>query len=139
MLLGLEAKPLLVKSNVQQLEIALGITLRTVHEIRDAALALIKKGARSVIVSMGKTGAMFVDRERALYAPALDVPVQSTVGAGDAMVCGILLGLAKDGSLAEALRYGMAAGAASVMTEGTQLLRLDDFQALIPKVRMREV
>ena len=98
------------------MEIALGITLRTVHEIRDAALALIKRGAQSVIVSMGKKGAMFVDRERALYYPALDVPAQSTVGAGDAMVGRILLGLEKDGSLPEAFRYGMAAGAASVMT-----------------------
>ncbi len=139
LLLGLEAKPLLVKPNVLELETTLGITLHSNQEIRDAALFLIKRGARSVIVSMGKMGAMFVDGERALYAPALDVPVHSTVGAGDAMVGGVLLGLTKGGSLVEAFRYGMAAGAASVMTEGTQPLRLDDFQALLPKVRMQEV
>jgi 1-phosphofructokinase len=139
LLLGLAAKPLLVKPNVQELETALSATLRTALQIRDAALELVKKGARSVIVSMGKMGAMFVDGKRALYAPALDVPVHSTVGAGDAMVGGVLLGLTRDGSLEEAFRYGMATGAASVMTEGTQPLRLDDFQTLLPKVRMQEV
>jgi 1-phosphofructokinase len=139
LLLGLEAHPLLVKPNLSELEATLGTTLRTLRSIRDAAYVLLKKGAQSVIVSMGKMGALFTDGRRTLYSPALGVKALSTVGAGDAMVGGVLLGLTEGESLAEAFRSGMAAGAASVMTEGTQPIRIKDYQALLPKVTVQEV
>ncbi len=139
LLLGLAAHPLLVKPNLSELESTLGTSLRTLRAIRDAAYVLMKKGAQSVIVSMGKMGALFTDGKRTLYSPALNVKALSTVGAGDAMVGGVLLGLTKGEPLFEAFRSGMAAGAASVMTEGTQPIRLQDFQALLPKVVVQEV
>lgn len=139
LLLGLEAHPLLVKPNLSELEATLGTSLRTLRSIRDAAYVLLKKGAQSVIVSMGKMGALFTDGQRTLYSPALGVKALSTVGAGDAMVGGVLLGLTYGESLAEAFRSGMAAGAASVMTEGTQPIRMKDYQALLPKVAVQEV
>ncbi len=139
LLLGLAANPLLVKPNLSELEATLGTSLRTLRAIRDAAYVLLKKGAQSVIVSMGKMGALFTDGKRTLYSPALTVKAMSTVGAGDAMVGGVLLGLEKGAPLAEAFRSGMAAGAASVMTEGTQPIRIADYQALLPKVAVQEV
>jgi 1-phosphofructokinase len=139
LLLGLAAHPLLVKPNLSELEATLGTTLRTLRSIRDAAYVLLKKGAQSVIVSMGKMGALFTDGKTTLYSPALGVKAFSTVGAGDAMVGGVLLGLQYGGSMADAFRSGMAAGAASVMTEGTQPIRLEDYQALLPKVAVQEV
>lgn len=139
LLLGLAARPLLVKPNLSELEATLGTSLRTLRAIRDAAFVLMKKGAQSVIVSMGKMGALFTDGKHTLYSPALSVQVLSTVGAGDAMVAGVLYGLSKGETLAEAFRSGMAAGAASVMTEGTQPISLQDFQALLPKVAVQEV
>ncbi len=139
LLLGLEAGPYLVKPNLSELESTLGTSLRTLRAIRDASYVLLKKGAKSVIVSMGKMGALFTDKSRTLYAPALSVKALSTVGAGDAMVGGILLGLENGESLESAFRYGMAAGAASVMTEGTQPICLEDFQKLLPKVVVQEV
>jgi 1-phosphofructokinase len=139
LLLGLNAHPLLVKPNLSELESTLKTTLRTLRSIRDAAYVLLKKGAQSVIVSMGKMGALFTDGQQTLYSPALGIKVLSTVGAGDAMVGGVLLGLTKGESLAEAFRSGMAAGAASVMTEGTQPISAKDYQALLPKVAVQEV
>ena len=85
-----------------------------------------------MVVSMGAMGAMYVSEARTLYAPALRVEARSTVGAGDAMVGGMLLGLQKSGDMAQAFRYGIAAGAASVMTEGTQLIHPEDFEPGIP-------
>jgi len=41
--------------------------------------------------------------------------------------------------MARAFRYGLAAGAASVMTEGTQLMRKSDFDNLLDQVRVQEV
>ena len=84
-------------------------------------------------------GAMYVSEARTLYAPALRVEARSTVGAGDAMVGGMLLGLQKSGDMAQAFRYGIAAGAASVMTEGTQLIHPEDFERLVSQVKVQEV
>ena len=74
-----------------------------------------------------------------LFAPALRVETKSTVGAGDAMIGGMLLGYEKEKDMARAFRYGIAAGAASVMTEGTQLIVLSDFERLLEQVKIQEV
>ena len=137
--LGAEAGPFLLKPNLAELEQALGAQLRTLRAIRDAALIFLRKGASHVVVSMGAMGAMYVSEARTLYAPALRVEARSTVGAGDAMVGGMLLGLQKSGDMAQAFRYGIAAGAASVMTEGTQLIHPEDFERLVSPVQVQEV
>jgi len=51
----------------------------------------------------------------------------------------VLFKLSRGASMAEAFRCGVAAGAASVMTDGTQLLHKNDFDALLPKVTVQEV
>ena len=139
LLAGAEAKPLLIKPNLHELERTLGIELRTLRSIRDASMIFLHKGVQHVMVSMGSMGAMYVSAKNTLYAPALRVEASSTVGAGDAMLGGILKGLAVEGDMAKAFRYGIAAGAASVMTEGTQLIRPEDFERLLTQVRVQEV
>ena len=105
------------------------------------ARVLLSSSLRLVRTSpgMGKYGAMLVSRTDTFFAPALMVEARSTVGAGDAMIGGVLAGLSRGESLAESFRWGVAAGAASVMTDGTQLLRRPDFEALLPKVTVQEV
>ncbi len=136
---GIKEKPYLVKPNLPEMEAIMKRELRTLRSLRDAALFLMEYGAQNVIISMGKYGALYTNGIKTLFAPALQVEARSTVGAGDAMVGGVLMGLDKGQPLEEAFRYGIAAGAASVMTDGTQLLRPDDFYALVPKVTVQEV
>lgn len=137
--LGTEAHPFLIKPNLSEMEAALGLQLRTLRSIRDAALIFLRKGVQHVVVSMGSMGAMYVCKEKTLFAPALRVEAKSTVGAGDAMVGGLLKGLEAEGDMAKAFRYGVAAGAASVMTEGTQLIVPEDFESLLGQVKIQEV
>ena len=133
------AHPFLIKPNLHEMETTLGLELRTMRSIRDAALLFIRLGVEHVVISMGAMGAMYVDGERTLFAPALRVSTKSTVGAGDAMLGGMLLGYLKEADVCKAFRYGVAAGAASVMTEGTQMLVPDDFYTLLDQVRIQEV
>ena len=87
-----------------------------------------------LILSLGARGVFWMsasERGR-LVAPA--VPVKSTVGAGDSMVAGIVLSLARGRTLGEAIRFGVAAGAASVMNPGTQLCRAEDVERLYAEV-----
>lgn len=136
---GVKEKPFLVKPNLPEMEAVMHKELRTLRSIRDAALFLISYGAQNVIVSMGKYGAMYTNGESTVFSPALAVEPKSTVGAGDAMIGGILMGLERGENLKSAFRYGVAAGAASVMTDGTQLINVSDFERLLPKVTQQEV
>lgn len=133
------ACPYLIKPNLKEMEATLGIELRTMRTIRDAALLFVRLGVEHAVVSMGEMGAMYVSADKTLFSPALRVEIKSTVGAGDAMIGGMLLGYAKEKDMAKAFRYGIAAGAACVMTEGNQLLQKDDFDRLLDMVRVQEV
>ncbi|QTE75279.1 1-phosphofructokinase family hexose kinase [Clostridiales bacterium FE2010] len=133
------AHPFLIKPNLREMEATLGIELRTMRAIRDAALLFIKLGVQHSVVSMGAIGAMYISADKTLFAPALRVETKSTVGAGDAMIGGMLLGYEIEKDMAKAFRYGIAAGAASVMTEGTQLIVRSDFETLLDQVKVQEV
>lgn len=133
------AHPFLIKPNLKEMEATLGIELRTIRTIRDAALLFIRLGVQHAIVSMGEMGAMYVSGDKTLFAPALRVDIKSTVGAGDAMIGGMLLGYQREGNMARAFRYGIAAGAACVMTAGTQLNVPDNFDRLLDMVKIQEV
>lgn len=133
------ACPFLIKPNLKEMEATLGIELRTMRTIRDAALLFIRLGVEHAVVSMGEMGAMYVSSEKTLFAPALRVETKSTVGAGDAMIGGMLLGYEKEKDMSKAFRYGIAAGAASVMTAGTQLIVREDFERLLDMVKIQEV
>ena len=133
------AHPFLIKPNLREMEATLGIELRTMRAIRDASLLFLSLGVKHSVVSMGAMGAMYIAEDKTLFAPALRVETKSTVGAGDAMIGGMLLGYEIEKDMSKAFRYGIAAGAASVMTEGTQLIVRSDFEKLLDQVRIQEV
>lgn len=54
---------------------------------------------------------------------AFVVPIRSRVGAGDSMVAGLVMKLAQNHALRDAVLFGMVAGSAAVMTPGTELYR----------------
>lgn len=99
---------------------------------QDAALrSLIDQGvAEIVVLSLGGEGAVLASREGIERFPPLDVPVSSAVGAEDSMVGAIVLALSRGWKLREAVRYGIAAGSATLMRPGTELCRAEDVQRL---------
>jgi 6-phosphofructokinase 2 len=104
-------------------------------DVEAAARKLIHAGKGEVVViSLGRQGAVFVtpDQAHKVWAPA--VPIQSKVGAGDSMVAGIVLSLAKGSSMLEAVTFGVACGSAAVMTPGTELCRREDAERLYEKI-----
>lgn len=136
---GVKAKPFLIKPNHHELAATLGRELHTLDDIRAAAQTFVDRGVRHVVVSLGKDGALYVGEEGCFYAPEIPVEVHSTVGAGDAMVGGLLYGLINHGTMREGFRAGAAAGTASVMTEGTQLIIPSDFMRLLDQVQIQEL
>ena len=55
---------------------------------------------------------------------------RSTVGAGDSMVGAMVLKLAEDAPLADMVRFGVAAGTAATMNQGTKLCSKEDTEKL---------
>ena len=136
---GMEAKPFLIKPNEYEIGLCAGRPVEGLADVKQAALDCCGRGIELVAVSMGGDGAFLTDGKTCLYAPAVDVRVRSTVGAGDSMVAGFLHGLHLGEDLAGVFRRGVAAGTAAVTTEGTQLLTRKTYEEMLPRVEIREV
>lgn len=118
---GLRKKPDIVKPNRRELERYGGLNPGdTENELLTVAKRIKAEGTKTVAVSMGADGALFLVDDYAVRCPALSVTSHSTVGAGDAMVAA--LALAWDNNLAfeETVRLCMAASAGAVTTQGTK-------------------
>jgi 6-phosphofructokinase 2 len=127
----------LVKPNLRELGQAVGKEkLGEDEEILNAARQLVEQGrSEVVVVSLGRGGAVLVSRDNCVWVRAPSVNIQSKVGAGDSMVAGITLTLARGGSEVDAVCYGVAAGAAAVMTPGSELCRREDAERLNEQVK----
>ena len=111
----------LLKASVRELRECVGRELATESEQLDAAHEIIDCGrAQVVVVSLGSDGALLATPQESLRFPAIPMRALSGVGAGDAMVAAIAVGLSRDWSLSNAVRYGIATGAAMLLTPGTQ-------------------
>jgi 6-phosphofructokinase 2 len=122
----------LLKPSVRELQEAVGRVLRTGSEQLAAAMELIDCGvARYVLVSRGSAGAILASRDGGqLFAP-VTVPPGSGVGAGDAMVAGVAVGLIRGWPLTTSVRLGIAAGAAMLLTPGTAPCTRADTERLL--------
>ncbi len=125
---ALDAAPGVVKPNVHELEALLGRPLPTVEAVAGAARSLLARGVGLAVVSMGAEGALFVREDAVVQAVPPGVEVRSTVGAGDAMVAGIVAGelgglpLAETARLATAFSLAALTGAdAGTLMEGIGL------------------
>lgn len=132
--LGVKAKPNIIKPNIAELSELFGEQLHYMRDVVAAARQLVQQGVEKVIVSMGADGALFATRDRILRSSGVKVPIGSTVGSGDAMLAAILFSLQMGRSWEEAARWGMAAGAANAMCEGSITPTLEQIQTLYEKV-----
>ncbi len=121
----------LLKPSVRELGQSVGRELPGDAEQLAAAYELIERGcAENIVVSLGEQGALLVTREFGQRYPPVTVPPGSGVGAGDAMVAGIAVGLTRGWPLAEAVRLGVATGAAMLLTPGTAPCNRADVERL---------
>jgi 6-phosphofructokinase 2 len=126
----------LLKPNLKELSDLTGRQLRDDEEQIAAARQVIEQGCcGAIVVSLGRAGVLFVTNELVEWIRAPAVPIKSKIGAGDSMVAGIVLALARGASLQEAVRFGVAAGSAAVMTSGADLARRHDAEHLYDLIR----
>lgn len=117
---ALGAAPDLIKPNIDELAELAERELHDLGAVVAAAGELRAAGVGTVVVSLGAQGAVLVDASGAWHASAPPVIARSAVGAGDALVAGLL---AADGVGPQALRTGVAYGTAATQLPGTQFPR----------------
>lgn len=122
----------LVKPNQKELSALVNRELSQPDDVRTAAQELVQSGkAHRVVVSLGPQGALAVDKTGFVQVVPPPMKSQSTVGAGDSMVGAMTLKLAQGASLLEMTRYGVAAGSAATINQGTRLCSLADTQKIV--------
>jgi 6-phosphofructokinase 2 len=134
--LAVEEGVFLIKPNLREFAELTG--REKVDELQEEHLAqeLVSTGkCEAVVVSLGAAGVLVASAEGTERVRAPLVPQKSKVGAGDSTVAGIVLALARGKSWREAIRFGVAAGAAAVMTPGTELCRREDVDRLYEQLR----
>ena len=125
----------LLKPSVRELRECFDRLLETESEQVAAARELIDRGiTQVVVVSLGGDGALLVTSDEAQRFSALHVHAISGVGAGDALVAAITVGLSRDWSLHKSVRFGIAAATAKLLTPGTSACTHADVDSFFDQV-----
>jgi 1-phosphofructokinase len=130
------ALPHCIKPNRHELEDWAGRPLPTDADLLDAARGLQRRGVSVVVVSLGADGALFVDGARALHGRLPPVQALSTVGAGDAMVAGLIAAFQQEGGLEDVARLSVAFAAAKLGCFGPNLPDPATVRALAAQVTL---
>ena len=122
----------MLRQNEHEYPALSGRELKWPDEIEAFAKDRVAKGrVQHMVGSHGGDGSLLASAEGVATAPSFKVRASSAVGAGDSFVGGLLTALARDEPHETALRYGMAAAAATRMTEGTALFDPADVARLM--------
>lgn len=136
---GMAAKPHMIKPNNDELAALLGKTNLTLEEMLQEGKQLYDTGIEEIVISLGGDGALFISGDGCFKAEGLDVPVKSTVGAGDSVVAAMAYGHSRKLSREEKIRLSVAMGAGSVMQSGTQPPGADLVWELTKQVKLEKL
>ena len=129
----------LIKANMKEFQDVAGQKVEDEMQLRELAREKIQaKNCVELVVSLGAAGAFLFSEERIERYCAPVVPIRSRVGAGDSMVAGMVLKLAQNHGLDDAVLFGIACGSAAVMTSGTELCRKKDAERLYSQIKKTE-
>jgi len=134
--LGGDAMPACIKPNRAELEEFCGHALPMQADLIGAAQSLRARGIELVVISLGADGALFVG-EQTLHASLPAIRAASTVGAGDAMVAGIIASLAANAALESTARLATAFAAAKLGQAGPNLPARDIINSLAVQVKIK--
>jgi 1-phosphofructokinase family hexose kinase len=136
---GASAKPEMLKGNRREVERLLNHPLGDEESTLGAARALHDESIRMAVITRGREGAVAVTDEGSWRGVAPRVRAISAVGSGDAFLAGVVLSLSRGLEMDDALRTGVAAGTATVLTPGTELCRRREVEILLPRVKVQRI
>lgn len=130
LLRDLDADYALCKPNGPELEAATGQSVDDRDAAVSAAQELLESGFDCVVASLGPDGAVLVTDDSVVHEPAIDCEVVDTVGAGDALLAGVLAAWDTGADDAVSLHTGVVAATAAVSAPGTDVPSLPEAEEI---------
>lgn len=110
----------LIKPNHSELENLYGKKLKSEEEIIKACKELISKGLKKIVVSRGKEGVIYADKETVIKKKFKEEKQMiNASGAGDALMSALIYGEVNGLDIDDTIDYGLAAGIAAIRSEKT--------------------
>lgn len=111
----------LVTPNEVEARLLTGIACDDAAGCRSAAQYFMDSGVENIIITLGGRGAFLAEQAGTLWLKNYDVPVVDTTGAGDAFNGGLLAGLSRGMTLAQAAQFGNVTANLAVTRFGTSV------------------
>lgn len=116
-----------------------GFALDTLEDARRAGDALLAKGVRTALITLGGRGVLYHAADRSVHVPAISSgTVIDTTGAGDAFVGGFSAALSRGLEPVEAVRFGCATAGIAVTRRGTApaMPGLEEIESLLARQKL---
>ena len=139
LLAGMKSHPEIIKPNLTELGDLLGGVPTSQKEAQGAAQKLQGEFGTNVIVTLGSEGAIAVFGSDSYFVHPMSIPVVSSAGAGDGVLAGMALAYLRRESLEYGLKHGFALAGAVLGTLGTADFRVEDYQELLPQIRIERL
>jgi len=137
--LGLGARPSVLNCNRVEAGQLLGRELSGVAGAAEAGREIQARGPVLVTVTLGADGLVACSGEGCWHLRPPSVQVVNPVGAGDALVAGLAVGLVRDLPTEGLLRFAQAVAAATLTHWHAGTLRPEDVAGLLPRVGIRKL
>jgi 1-phosphofructokinase family hexose kinase len=137
--LACEAGVFLAKPNKYEAETLLGCKINSTEDAMHAANKIHQMGAQVAVISLGKEGAIASDKTGAWMAHSPSISERNPIGAGDALVAGLVWGYGRRNAVETSLAWGVACGAAAAAQDGTGVGERDMVSELVKKVKVEKV
>lgn len=134
---ALTAQPFLVKPNRDEAAALCGRAIDSTEAATELLQTLRNAGVEMPVLSLGAQGALGIAQDALLHAVPPEVAARNPVGSGDCMLAGIAHALVRGDSAEQALRLGIACGAANAVTDDTGQIEAASVAALLPCVNTR--
>jgi 1-phosphofructokinase family hexose kinase len=132
-------KGLALKINDEEAAALLKRPISSVNDALEAAIAIYQHTEASVIITLGKQGAVLYNQGAAYHAIPPDVIIKSGVGSGDSFLAGLLVALSRKASYEDCLGQATAAGTANALSIGGGSFRLQEFEEILKQVQVRPI
>jgi len=137
--IGVREKPYLIKPNYRELVRLAGHDFDDDHSVVEYCTELTEGGIEIVAVSLGGRGALFVTRDGAWRGLIPTIEKQDTVGAGDSMVAGLVMGIMQEKPPQETFELGLACGVSAVMNKGPGLCEPKTLARALSQVKVEKI
>lgn len=136
---GVKECPSLIKPNTDEIEQLLGVKVRSQQELIHAARTLHDDGIATVVISLGKDGALIVCKDGVFRGITPDIPTVNTVGCGDSMIAGFAAAMRRKLPIEETIKLAMAVSTANALTMETGNFRQEDLETLLTQVQVKKI